>query len=217
MAQTGSLDYFQEVSEDWDEMASSFFGDAPRNQIMSIAKMSSIRTVADIGCGTGYLTEAFKNHPAQVFAIDQSTEMLKQMAVRFKDNKNIVYLPGSSDNLPLEDESMDMVMANMYLHHVEDPAVAIKEMARLLRPGAQLIFTDLDKHDHEFLITEQHDRWMGFEREDIKIWLQEAGLEEIILDCVGSNCCANSSCEGDSASINIFIAKATKPVKKLSE
>jgi ubiquinone/menaquinone biosynthesis C-methylase UbiE len=57
----------------------------------------------------------------------------------------------------------------MLLHHVENPKVAIKEMVRILKPGGMIVITDLDEHKFEFLKTEQHDRWMGFKREDVQL------------------------------------------------
>ena len=110
----------------------------------------------------------------------------------------------------MADESVDVVIANMYLHHVEHPAVAISEMSRILKPGGTLAFTDLDSHNHSFLVTEQHDRWMGFDRADIREWMESAGLKDIMIDCVGANCCADSGCGNEKAQIDIFIAKGKK-------
>jgi ubiquinone/menaquinone biosynthesis C-methylase UbiE len=44
--------------------------------------------------------------------------------------------------LPLESESVDYVMANMFLHHVEKPGQAILEMTRILKPGGKLVIAD---------------------------------------------------------------------------
>ena len=52
-------------------------------------------------------------------------------------------------------------------------------MARALKPGGTLVITDADSHTHEWLRTEQHDRWLGFARADISRWFQDAGLEEV--------------------------------------
>ena len=70
----------------------------------------------------------------------------------------------------------------MYLHHVERPAVAIAELYRTLKDGGKLIITDLDKHNFDFLVTEQNDRWMGFERPDIVQWFEAAGFKEVTVD-----------------------------------
>ena len=102
------------------------------------------------------------------------------------------------------------IFSNMYLHHVESPPKAIKEMVRVLKAGGKVVITDLDEHEYEFLRTEQHDRWMGFKRKDIKRWFSEAGLRNVEVDCVGESCCADSSCDSESASISIFVASGEK-------
>ncbi len=89
---------------------------------------------------------------------------------------------------------------------MEEPKNAIKEMTRILRPGGKLLITDLDKHDHEFLRKEQNDRWLGFERKDIRRWFTDAGLQKVRVECVGTECCKSSSCEDQDVEISIFAA-----------
>ena len=206
-----SQQYFKDVSSDWDEMGNSFFGDAPRKAILSHLQLRDGAVVADVGCGTGYLTEGLDLGRVKVIAIDQSPEMLDAMKAKFGADANIEYRLGQSENLPVRDETVDVVMANMYVHHVERPSVAISEMVRILKPRGVLVFTDMDKHNYEFLIAEQHDRWMGFDRPDIEAWMGEAGLTEVTIDSIGTNCCADSSCSGERAEIGVFIAHGVKP------
>ena len=116
---------------------------------------------------------------------------------------------GEAEKLPIPDEAVDYAFANMYIHHVESPPRAIKEMVRILKPGAELVITDMDEHEFKFLKEEHHDRWMGFKREDVRRWFEEAGLKNVIVDCAGESCCAQSSC-GEHASISIFVASGEK-------
>jgi ubiquinone/menaquinone biosynthesis C-methylase UbiE len=205
--ETGSKKYFDEVAPAWDVMRQEFFPDRVREQALGVAGVTAGQLAADIGAGTGFVTEALLRAGLSVIAVDQSGEMLETMAKKFPD---VDCRLGSSEQLPIEDVSVDYVFANMYLHHVERPPEAITEMARTLKPGGKLIITDLDTHDFEFLRDEQHDRWLGFEREDVRSWFDAAGLTEISLDCVGDNCCADSTTGRARAEISIFIAQGTK-------
>ena len=117
---------------------------------------------------------------------------------------------GDAQSLPLPDASMDYAFANMFLHHVEHPGKASREMACIQKPGGKLIITDLDEHCFVFLTTEHHDRWMGFNRDDIRQWCLAADLRQVNVDCAGANCCAQSGCGDVSAQISIFLAHGIK-------
>lgn len=204
-----SIQYFKEVATEWDNLADSFFGESPRKSIYALADWDNINKVADLGCGAGYLSEGLKDRDVHITALDQSQEMLDIMRSKL-GNEQISYVVADADKLPIENESHDLVMANMFLHHVDRPEQTIKEAYRILKPGGQWIFTDLDEHDNEFLVTEQHDKWMGFKREDIKAWMENAGFKNVVIDCVGADCCASSGSSGDEANVSIFIAKGDK-------
>lgn len=207
-----SREYFAQVAGQWDTLRAGFFAEAVRDKALALAGVRPGLTAADLGAGTGFVTEALLAAGLTVFAVDQSPAMLAELSAKFGASGRLTALPGAAERLPLPGASVDFVFANMFLHHVDDPAAAIAEMARILRPGGRLVLTDLDSHKHQFLLTEHHDRWPGFRREDVAGWLASAGLERPAVDCAGQSCCAES-CDGtDSARISIFAAHAVKPL-----
>ncbi|OCL26882.1 SAM-dependent methyltransferase [Orenia metallireducens] len=204
-----SKHYFDKVAKNWDIMRAEFFSDSVREKAYSVAKVKEGKA-ADIGAGTGFITEGLVKREIEVIAVDQSLEMLNKLKEKFGDKGYIEYRQGNAEELPLEDGEVDYVFANMFLHHVEKPVEVIKEMARVLKDGGKLVITDLDKHNFESLRREQCDRWLGFDREDIAKWFIQAGLKDINVDCLGSNCCTIKDCNSEKISISIFIASATK-------
>ena len=184
--------------------ASRFFSQDVCEAALDAAKVARGQSAVDVGAGSGFLSSGLVNRGLSVISIDQSESMLKELSVKLPQVDCRV---GESQNLPVGDSSVNHAFANMYLHHVPDPATAIKEMTRVIKPGGKLVITDLDEHQHEFLRVEHHDRWMGFNRLDVESWFIEAGLKNVSIDCVGSNCCADSCKSDDKASISIFLAK----------
>ncbi|HYA03833.1 MAG TPA: SAM-dependent methyltransferase, partial [Syntrophobacteria bacterium] len=73
-----------------------------------------------------------------------------------------------------------------------------------------MVITDLDKHRHRFLLTEHHDRWPGFKRDDVKGSLQEAGLKDANVTCAGETCCATSEGGSERSRVSIFVASGRK-------
>jgi len=204
-----SRQYFDQVANQWDTMRSSFFSEAVRDRALAAAEVQAGLLAADIGAGSGFITEGLLKAGLRVIAVDQSQAMLEVMQRKF-EGQPVTYRLGTSEALPLDESSVHYVFGNMVLHHVEQPLEAIREMARILRPGGKLIITDLDTHTFDFLREEHHDRWMGFERAEVALWLEQAGLSQISIGDVGSRCCADSTCGSQRADVSIFLAYGVK-------
>lgn len=205
-----SKTYFDDVASQWHQMRRSFFPEATRERAFTVARVQPGKLAADIGAGTGFVSEGLIHKGLRVIAVDQSEAMLAQMRRKFSNVNAIEYRVGESENLPIADDTVDYVFANMYLHHVESPPAAIREMARILKLGGKLVITDLDEHQFEFLRAEHHDRWMGFKREDVRQWFVEAGLKNVVVEGSNTDCCGESCDGGQQARISIFVASGDK-------
>jgi ubiquinone/menaquinone biosynthesis C-methylase UbiE len=201
--------YFDAVAGKWEDMRRQFFGDGVRRAAIEAAQITPGAVVVDVGTGTGFLAEAAVGAGARVIGIDASEGMLDQVRQRLA-GRSFEARPGDVESLPVDDSQADAVLANMVLHHAPDPARAIGEMVRVLKPGGTLVITDADTHTHEWLRTEQHDRWLGFEREVVAGWFRAAGLDEVIVRDTDEVCSPSSQC-GTKAAITIFLARGRKP------
>ncbi|EKQ53077.1 MULTISPECIES: class I SAM-dependent methyltransferase [unclassified Clostridium] len=207
-----SKEYFDQIASNWDNMRNDFFSDDVRLAAYKAANIEKGKIAADMGAGTGYISEGLIQKNIKVLAVDQSEEMLNLLKEKFSYYKELKCIQGVGENIPIEDDYVDYVFANMFLHHVENPSLVIKEMYRILKSGGKLVITDLDQHNFEFLKTEQYDVWMGFDRKKIIEWFKDAGLQNVTINCVGSNCCSDSNSGCEKASISIFIAYGEKNI-----
>lgn len=209
MNDSDTKEYFDTVAKQWDEMRRALFGDGVRDLAIRAAEISQGAVVVDVGTGTGFLAEGALAAGGRVIGIDSSDEMLARARSRFA-NQRFEARVGDLDSLPLENDEADVVLANMVLHHAPDPPHAIREMARGLKAGGRLVITDADTHTHEWLRTEQHDRWLGFERSDIARWFNNAGLVDVAVVDTSEVCSPTAKC-GEKAAISIFLASGRKP------
>jgi ubiquinone/menaquinone biosynthesis C-methylase UbiE len=208
--------YFDQAAGEWDQIRSGYFTEAVREAAIAHAYLRPEMAVADVGSGTGFMADGLAPLVSHVYALDGSPAMLEQARRNLAGHANVTYHLSDGSSLPLPAASVDAVFANMYLHHCPDPLAAIREMTRLLRPGGRLVITDLDRHDHAWMRDEMADEWLGFERSQIKAWLREAGLVNVLVDCTSQSCCATSrrTQAGDSetaatsqrAEISVFVA-----------
>jgi ubiquinone/menaquinone biosynthesis C-methylase UbiE len=201
--------YFDTVADKWDDMRRQFFGEGVRRAAIAAAGVGPGMVVADVGTGTGFLAELALDAGARVIGIDISDGMLAQVTSRFA-GRPFEARRAEAATLPLAAGEADAVLGNMVLHHAEDPPAAISDMARALKPGGTLVITDADTHTHEWLRTEQHDRWLGFARADVAGWFRDAGLEDVTVGDTEEICSPTSEC-GTKAAITIFLARGRKP------
>ena len=105
------------------------------NTIASHVEAASVRTILDLGCGTGRFSEALAaRFDAQVIGIDPSKKMLEQARSKQVDSR-VRYLLGSGESIPLSSNSVDLIFMSMIFHHFRDPQLAARECRRVLREG----------------------------------------------------------------------------------
>jgi arsenite methyltransferase len=207
---TNTNTYFAKVAEQWDEIRAGYFTEHMRDAAIAKTDLAPGAVVADVGTGTGFVAAGLAPKASKVYGFDASAAMLDVARRNLASFQNVDLREAPGDRLPLADATLDGVFANMYLHHAPEPLVAIKEMARVLKPGRVLCITDLDTHDHTWQREQMADLWLGFERADIRKWLAEAGLTGIDVDCAEGTCNACGP-DGTVKPLSIFVAIGRKP------
>lgn len=208
--QNSNKEYFDSNAKRWTKMRSEFFPNSIKSFVADKLGVKEKEIAADVGAGSGFITQELISRGLKVFSIDHSEEMLKEIQDSFGDKGDVITLPGESEALPLSENTVDYTFANMFLHHVQNPLNTIREMVRIIKPGGKICITDLDEHNFTFLADEHHDRWLGFKRSDIKEWLKKVGVDDIAIECVPGSCKADSDSSSEAADISIFCATGIK-------
>jgi len=206
---TDANEYFRQVAGQWDEIRAGYFTEHMRDAAIARAGVPAGATVADVGTGTGFVAAGLARAAARVYGFDASPAMLEVARRNLAAFPNVELREAPGDRLPLPDGTLDGVFANMYLHHAPEPPAAIREMARVLKPGGVLCLADLDAHDHAWQREQMADLWLGFERADIRRWLGEAGLTDAAVDCAEGTCDARGP-DGTAKPLTIFVATGRK-------
>jgi ubiquinone/menaquinone biosynthesis C-methylase UbiE len=111
------------------------------------------RTVLELGCGTGKNTAWLAEASANVMALDFSAGMLARAREQVSAY-NVEFITHDLRKVwPVRRESVDVVVGNLVLEHIEDVASIFKEAARVLPPGGQLFICEL--HPYRQLLGSQ--------------------------------------------------------------
>ena len=98
--------------------------------------------VVEIGAGTG-LNLPYYERARRVVALEPSASMAKQLRKRIAEARVPVELAvGTAEALPFEDDSFDAAVVTFVLCSVREPAAALAEIRRVLRPGGQLVLLE---------------------------------------------------------------------------
>lgn len=211
-AEQGVKDYFDQVAPNYHETRVQQYGKDFCQLLFAQVPLEPNMSVADIGCGTGYLTKALAVRVAQVTGVDASTEMLA-IARREMAQANLTHVElvnAEATHLPFPDGRFDLVFASLLLHHISDPVEVLTEFHRVLRTGGRVAIIDVKEHKHHWVKTEKHDLWLGFSRAELAEWFQEAGFKEERIQDLGCDCYTTNS-QGRAARIKMILATGRKP------
>ena len=112
--------------------------------LVEFAKGRAGARVLDLGCGGGHVAFNVAPNVAEVVAYDLSPEMLGVVAATARNRglNNVKTRQGSVERLPFDDASFDIVLSRYSAHHWRDFAGALREAARVLKPGGAAGFAD---------------------------------------------------------------------------
>ncbi len=113
------------------------------------------KTVLDIGCGGGILTDSMARAGAQATGIDLSTKALRiaQLHAMDAQTPNVQYREISAEAIALEQPaSFDVVTCMEMLEHVPDPASVVQACATLVKPGGWVFFSTINRNPKSFML-----------------------------------------------------------------
>jgi ubiquinone/menaquinone biosynthesis C-methylase UbiE len=171
--------YFAAQAGRWDQVRSLYVDEAKvEAALLGVFGERTPRNLLDIGTGTGRILQLLAPQIGFGLGIDLSREMLSVARANLDraSLRNCQVRHGDMYHLALPDGSFDGATMHNVLHFADDPAAALAEAARVLRPGGRLVVIDFARHELEFLRREHAHRRLGFTDAEMDGWFGAAGL-----------------------------------------
>ena len=134
--------FYRVLSKVYDVFNVFFYTDTMRNDVVELANIRQGSRVLDVGCGTGYTTEAVLKRLGigEVDGIDMTFQQLRKAARRLNPERAMVNLSrGDAENLPFKNEAFDAIVSFGALEYFPHPKSALQEMARVVKPGGRVV------------------------------------------------------------------------------
>lgn len=164
-----STSFFGRVAGRWDDLRRELFGDG-FTAAAAVGLLPRSWRVADLGCGTGNVSEVLAPWVAEVVAVDSSRAMLEAAGRRLGSRPNVRFVHADLGDLPLEDGSVDAAVCFLVLHHADECRAILDEAARVLRTvrgGGTLMVVDMVRHEQRELAREMGHKRLGFAEDEI--------------------------------------------------
>ncbi|GMU44372.1 MAG: hypothetical protein AMXMBFR25_23580 [Lysobacterales bacterium] len=145
----------------------------------------SLDDVLDIASGDGALAELLAPRARTWTCVDSSEVVVAAARRRLLGLPHVHVRTGDMHQLPLAPHSADLVLLMQALPYSQQPAAALGEAARVLRPGGRLLLTCLDRHEHRSSVLPFGHRNLGFGVDELRALLAGAGFEAIEISSGG--------------------------------
>ncbi len=177
--------YFRQAAADWDRTRSLYADEREVERVMldalgalDASSAHELGDVLDVGTGTGRILELLSPNARRAVGVDLSPAMLgvARATVDAAARPNAQVRHGDMYHLPFAPASFDVIVFHQVLHYADDPASAVAEAARVLRPGGRVLVVDFAPHTLEFLRAEHAHRRLGFSDREVGSWFRAVGL-----------------------------------------
>jgi ubiquinone/menaquinone biosynthesis C-methylase UbiE len=145
---------------DWLERSERDEEEAP-DLALNVLKIAKGASVADIGAGSGYITERLSKRvgpDGRVFANDVQPQMLQMLAKRLAQKRieNVTLVQGAFDDPKLAPASVDLeIMVDVY-HEFSQPQAMLRRLREALKPEGRLVLLEYRKEDPAIPIRFEH-------------------------------------------------------------
>ncbi len=170
--------FFGRIGGGWDELRRELFGEVFTTEAL-LGLVDPDWVVADLGCGTGSAAAFLAPVVRKIIAVDREPALLEAARKRLAGFSNVELRAGEVTAIPIDEGAADAAIVFLVLVYLPRPPEALREIARILRPGGVALIVDMVPHDRESYRHTMGHHHLGLDEQRLKAWAETAGLREV--------------------------------------
>ncbi len=136
--------FYKYLSKVYDRINPFIWDEEMRDEAIEMLDIQPSDHVLDVGCGTGFATEALLTKTDNVYGLDQSAHQLEKAYAKFGKRGPVRFHRGDAERLPFADDSFDVVWSSGSIEYWPNPVDALEELRRITKPGGQVLVVGPD-------------------------------------------------------------------------
>ena len=169
--------FYRYLSTVYDRINPFIWNEQMRDEAIGMLDISPDDRVLDIGCGTGFATEALIQESEHVYGLDQSPHQLERAFEKFGRLGPVAFTLGDAERLPFADNSFDVVWSSGSIEYWPNPVAALRECRRVGKPGGQVLVVGPDAPKRTVLRKMADAIMLFYDEDEADRMFAEAGFE----------------------------------------
>ena len=159
----------------------------PRACALGSLRLTPTDRLLDVGCGTGEALRELAPQIASATGIDIAPRMIDVARERAQEQANLEFVVADSAHLPFRDGAFTVAFCSFSFHHYPQPALSLREIARVLGGGGRLVLADVSSDDWRIRLVDPLARRREpghvhfYRSEELRHLLEEAGFAPVTI------------------------------------
>jgi demethylmenaquinone methyltransferase/2-methoxy-6-polyprenyl-1,4-benzoquinol methylase len=177
--------FYKYLSKVYDRVNPLVWNERMRDETIEQLAIDPDDRVLDVGCGTGFATEALLEYSDNVHGLDQSVHQLEKAWAKLGKHDPVQFYRGDAERLPFADDTFDVVWSSGSIEYWPEPVAALKEFRRVTVPEGQVLVVG-PNYPGSTLFQRLADAIMLFyDEEEADRMFAEAGFPDVTHQTIG--------------------------------
>ena len=170
--------FYKYLSKVYDRINPFIWNEEMRNEAIGMLDIEPDDHVLDVGCGTGFATEALLERTENVHGLDQSAHQLQRAYAKFGKRGPVRFYRGDAERVPFADDAFDVVWSSGSIEYWPNPVDALEEFRRVTKPGGKVLVVGPDYPDNTVFQKVADAIMLFYDEEEADRMFAEAGYPD---------------------------------------